>query len=131
MTLSVSYRRHARRPGAGYRPFCRKHYWLLHQVWRWCLRPWRPCLASVNGRFACWPRTLGAPALLWSLKAPTADLECLSPQKQDEDVLGLPYKDIDDFLEGKEVSAETAERLMSLYEKTQHKRLPVTTIYDE
>jgi NAD+ synthase len=34
-------------------------------------------------------------------------------------------------LEGKEVSAETAERLMSLYEKTQHKRLPVTTIYEE
>jgi len=74
--------------------------------------------------------TLGAPQSLVT-KAPTADLECLSPQKQDEDVLGLPYTDIDNFLEGKKVSAEAAERLISLYEKTQHKRLPVTTIYDE
>lgn len=74
--------------------------------------------------------TLGAPQCLVT-KAPTADLECLSPQKQDEHVLGLPYTDIDNFLEGKEVSAEAAERLISLYEKTQHKRLPVTTIYDE
>jgi len=74
--------------------------------------------------------TLGAPQSLVT-KAPTADLECLSPQKQDEDVLGLPYTDIDNFLEGKEVSAEVAERLISLYAKTQHKRLPVTTIYDE
>ena len=74
--------------------------------------------------------TLGAPQSLVT-KAPTADLECLSPQKQDEDVLGLPYTAIDNFLEGKKVSAEAAERLISLYEKTQHKRLPVTTIYDE
>jgi len=74
--------------------------------------------------------TLGAPQSLVT-KAPTADLECLSPQKQDEDVLGLPYTAIDNFLEGKKVSAEASERLISLYEKTQHKRLPVTTIYDE
>jgi NAD+ synthase len=74
--------------------------------------------------------TLGAPQSLVT-KAPTADLECLSPQKQDEDVLGLPYTVIDNFLEGKEVSAEASERLISLYEKTQHKRLPVMTIYDE
>ena len=74
--------------------------------------------------------TLSAPESLVT-KPPTADLECLSPQKQDEDVLGLSYTDIDNFLEGKTVDSKASERLISLYEKTQHKRLPVTTIYDE
>jgi NAD+ synthase len=45
-------------------------------------------------------------------------------------VLGLSYDDIDDFLEGKAVSAETEQRLIAIYTKTQHKRLPIATVYD-
>ena len=73
--------------------------------------------------------TMGAPESLVN-KTPTADLECLSPQKEDEDVLGMSYDDIDNFLEGKEVNAEAAVRLIGIYMKTQHKRMSIATIYD-
>lgn len=72
---------------------------------------------------------LGAPDILIS-KAPTADLECLTPQKADEQALGLTYDNIDDFLEGKQVTAEVTERIISTFLKTQHKREPIPTIYD-
>ena len=74
-------------------------------------------------------KTMGAPDRLVH-KTPTADLECLSPQKEDEHVLGLSYDDIDDFLEGIQVSAEVEHRLLAIYAKTQHKRLPIATVYD-
>jgi NAD+ synthase len=74
-------------------------------------------------------KTMGAPDSI-TYKTPTADLECLSPQKEDEAVLGLSYDVIDDFLEGKEISAENEKRLIEIYTKTQHKRLPIATIYD-
>ena len=74
-------------------------------------------------------KTMGAPDSLVD-KTPTADLECLSPQKEDEQVLGMSYDDIDDFLEGKEIDVEIAERLIGIYTKTQHKRLPIATVYD-
>ena len=74
-------------------------------------------------------KTLGAPNLLVS-KTPTADLECLAPQKADEAALGLTYEQIDDFLEGKAVSAEVSDKLIGIYLKTQHKRQPIPTIYD-
>jgi len=64
-------------------------------------------------------------------KAPTADLESLSPQKADEQALGMTYDQIDDFLEGKSVSAEVVEKLLYIYQRTQHKRVPIPTIYDE
>jgi NAD+ synthase len=73
--------------------------------------------------------TMGAPESLVH-KTPTADLECLSPQKQDEEVLGMSYEDIDNFLEGKEVDPASEQRLIAIYVKTQHKRLPIATIYD-
>ena len=63
-------------------------------------------------------------------KVPTADLEELDPQKADEDALNLTYDQIDDFLEGKEVSKEVSDRLVSIYQATQHKRQPIPTIYD-
>ncbi|MCK6264276.1 ammonia-dependent NAD(+) synthetase [Vibrio sp. ZSDE26] len=74
--------------------------------------------------------TLGAPELLVK-KVPTADLEELDPQKADEAALGLSYDQIDDFLEGKEVSKEASDRLVHIYTVTQHKRLPIPTIYDQ
>ncbi len=73
--------------------------------------------------------TMGAPESLVH-KTPTADLECLSPQKEDEQVLGMSYEDIDNFLEGKEVNPISEQRLIAIYLKTQHKRLPIATIYD-
>ena len=74
-------------------------------------------------------KTLGAPDSL-VIKTPTADLECLMPQKADEQVLGLSYDEIDNFLENKAVSQEAEDRLIAIYNKTQHKRLPIATIYD-
>ncbi|MFT4928235.1 MAG: NAD+ synthase [Phenylobacterium sp.] len=74
-------------------------------------------------------KTLGAPAILVE-KAPTADLECLEPGKEDEAALGLSYDEIDDFLEGKDVSGHVSSRLIDIYRKTQHKRQPIPTIYD-
>ena len=74
-------------------------------------------------------KTMGAPDSV-TYKTPTADLECLSPQKEDEAVLGLSYDMIDDFLEGKEISVDNEQRLIEIYTKTQHKRLPIATIYD-
>ncbi|RZQ52979.1 NAD(+) synthase [Pseudoalteromonas phenolica] len=73
---------------------------------------------------------LGAPAALVE-KAPTADLECDKPGLKDEDALGLSYEQIDDFLEGKDVDAEVADKLIAIYLRTQHKRQPIPTVYDE
>lgn len=73
---------------------------------------------------------LGAPTKIIH-KAPTADLESLSPQKADEQALGLTYDQIDDFLEGKDVAPEVSEKLLYIYQRTQHKRVPIPTIYDE
>jgi NAD+ synthase len=74
-------------------------------------------------------KEMGAPEKIYN-KIPTADLECLSPQKKDEDVLGLSYNNIDDFLEGIPVAKDIEERLTEIYQRTQHKRLPIATLYD-
>lgn len=55
-------------------------------------------------------------------KVPTADLESLSPGRTDEDALGVSYDTIDDFLEGKEIDDEAAQRIISTYDRTAHKR---------
>jgi NAD+ synthase len=72
---------------------------------------------------------LGAPAHIIT-KAPTADLESLAPQKADELALGLSYDEIDDFLEGKVVAQHVSQKLVNIFVKTQHKRVPIPTIYD-
>lgn len=73
---------------------------------------------------------LGAPTGLVN-KTPTADLECDRPGLADEEALGLSYDDIDDFLEGKPISDEVSEKLITIYQRTQHKRQPIPTVYDE
>lgn len=61
------------------------------------------------------------------LKTPTADLLDHIPGQSDETNLGISYVDIDDFLEGKEVAADTAEKIEQRFLATRHKRaLPVT-----
>lgn len=72
---------------------------------------------------------LGAPAHVVN-KAPTADLESLAPQKSDEQALGLSYDQIDDFLEGRPVGEYVSKKLVDIFTKTQHKRVPIPTIYD-
>ncbi|HEY9040975.1 MAG TPA: ammonia-dependent NAD(+) synthetase [Rheinheimera sp.] len=74
-------------------------------------------------------KTLGAPEILVG-KTPTADLECMAPQKADEAALGLTYEQIDDFLEGKQVETDVSDKLIGIYLKTQHKRQAIPTIYD-
>jgi len=84
-------------------------------------------LAGLNKRrVRAVARALGAPDTL-AHKVPTADLEMLRPQRPDEDAYGIPYDDIDDFLEGKAVSAAARETVLRFYESTRHKRaLPYT-----
>lgn len=72
---------------------------------------------------------LGAPEKLIN-KTPTADLESLSPQKADEQALGVTYDELDDFLEGKTVNAKTQEKIIAIYQASEHKRLPIPTIYN-
>lgn len=75
-------------------------------------------------------KALDAPEHLY-LKVPTADLEDNKPGLSDEVALGVTYDDIDDYLEGKEVSKEIAEKIESWYLKTQHKRHLPITIFDD
>ena len=72
---------------------------------------------------------LGAPEKIIT-KTPTADLETLAPSKADEASLGLTYDQIDDFLEGREIDADAAARLIRIFIRTAHKREPIASIYD-
>jgi len=74
-------------------------------------------------------KTLGAPDVLIE-KAPTADLEDLAPGKADEYALGLGYDQLDDFLEGKPVPEQVAQLIIDTFQKTQHKRQAIPTLYD-
>ncbi|MNV09363.1 NH(3)-dependent NAD(+) synthetase [compost metagenome] len=64
---------------------------------------------------------LGAPEKL-VFKTPTADLETDNPGLPDEVAFGLTYDVIDDFLEGKTIDAVAAEKIISTYNASQHKR---------
>lgn len=71
---------------------------------------------------------LGAPSSIWS-KVPTADLEDDRPALPDEEALGLRYTEIDDYLEGKDVTPEVATKLETIFRNTRHKRtVPVTPL---
>ncbi|MEJ1299645.1 ammonia-dependent NAD(+) synthetase [Latilactobacillus sakei] len=72
---------------------------------------------------------LGAPKHLYE-KVPTADLEEDRPALPDELALGVTYDQIDDYLEGRQVSEEAATKIENWYKKTAHKRHPPITIYD-
>lgn len=66
-------------------------------------------------------KAFGAPDRLIA-KVPTADLESLSPLKPDETVYGISYEEIDDFLEGKQVSEHAYNIIVTHFSKTAHKR---------
>jgi len=74
-------------------------------------------------------KVLGAPAHLYE-KAPTADLEEDRPALPDEVALGVSYKAIDDYLEGKSVADADAETIERWYVRTAHKRHLPVTVFD-
>lgn len=71
---------------------------------------------------------LGCPEHLY-LKVPTADLEDDKPGLPDEVALGFTYEDIDNYLEGKEVSVEIKEKIERKYKITEHKRQDAVNLY--
>lgn len=73
---------------------------------------------------------LQAPTHLYE-KTPTADLEDNKPGLADEVALGVTYDDLDDYLEGKDVPTEVADKIEGWYLKTQHKRHLPITIFDD
>ncbi|MCQ4621411.1 ammonia-dependent NAD(+) synthetase [Corynebacterium sp. CCUG 71335] len=64
---------------------------------------------------------LGADKRLYE-KVPTADLEDDRPALPDEEALGITYPHIDDYLEGKRIPDDAAQRLEHLWAVGQHKR---------
>lgn len=72
---------------------------------------------------------LNAPEHLYK-KVPTADLEEDRPALPDEVALGVTYNDIDDYLEGKEVVDNVAEKIENWFLKTEHKRHMPINVYD-
>jgi NAD+ synthase len=75
-------------------------------------------------------KELGCPEKLY-LKTPTADLEEVNPQLPDEVALGVTYDEIDDYLEGKDVHPESAEKIEAHYLKTEHKRQGPISVFDD
>jgi NAD+ synthase len=74
-------------------------------------------------------KELGADERLY-LKVPTADLLDQKPGQADETELGITYDELDDYLEGKAVSAEVAEKVENRYRITEHKRQLPANMFD-
>lgn len=71
---------------------------------------------------------IGAPPEL-VFKVPTADLESDAPLRPDEEVYGVTYEEIDNFLEGKAVAEPARLRTLRTHRATGHKRaLPVSLV---
>lgn len=83
-------------------------------------------LAGLNKRrVRALANAMGAPEALVH-KVPTADLELLKPLRPDEDAFGVPYEQIDDFLEGLDMDDQTFDTIVSIYRRSAHKRaLPI------
>lgn len=65
------------------------------------------------------------------LKIPTADLLDMTPGQADETELGISYEELDDYLEGKKVPADVAEKIERRYLTSQHKRQMPATMFDD
>ncbi|WP_028279715.1 ammonia-dependent NAD(+) synthetase [Arthrobacter sp. H5] len=73
-------------------------------------------------------KELGAKERLYN-KIPTADLLDNKPGQADEHELGLTYEQIDDYLEGREVTEEAVHAIERRFLMTRHKRtVPVTML---
>ncbi|MGG5252091.1 ammonia-dependent NAD(+) synthetase [Neobacillus sp. SM06] len=74
-------------------------------------------------------KELGADERIY-LKVPTADLLDQKPGQADETELGISYDVLDDYLEGKPVPQEAAEKIEKRYLVTEHKRQLPATMFD-
>lgn len=85
-----------------------------------------PLAGLTKRRVRALAEEMGAPHEL-VFKVPTADLETDAPLRPDEDVYGVTYDEIDDFLEGKSISEEARQKILTFYRGSDHKRrLPAT-----
>jgi NAD+ synthase len=75
-------------------------------------------------------KELGADERLY-LKVPTADLLDQKPGQADETELGITYDELDDYLEGKPVTPEIADKVEKRYILTEHKRKLPASMFDE
>lgn len=75
-------------------------------------------------------KELDCPEHLYT-KIPTADLEDDRPMLADEVALGVTYDDIDDYLEGKQVSDTAKNTIEALFRKSEHKRHLPITVFDD
>ena len=75
-------------------------------------------------------KELGADERLY-LKVPTADLLDEKPGQADETELGISYDELDDYLEGKTVDRDIAEKIEKRYLISQHKREMPASLFDE
>ncbi|WP_454638686.1 ammonia-dependent NAD(+) synthetase [Bacillus mycoides] len=73
---------------------------------------------------------LGANERLY-LKMPTADLLDEKPGQADETELGITYDQLDDYLEGKSVPADVAEKIEKRYKVSEHKRQVPASMFDD
>lgn len=74
-------------------------------------------------------QVLGAEERIY-MKVPTADLLDNKPGQADETELGISYDELDDYLEGKTVSPEVAEKIEKRYLMTEHKRQVPASMHD-
>jgi len=74
-------------------------------------------------------KELGADPALYE-KVPIADLEEEKPGLADEVALGVTYAEIDDYLEGKQISQEAQATIEKWWYKGQHKRHLPITVFD-
>ena len=88
-----------------------------------------PLFGLTKGQGKTLLKELGAPEHLYT-KIPTADLEDNKPGLPDEVALGISYKDLDDYLEGKNVNSAVMEKIETRYASTMHKRQLPVTVYD-
>lgn len=75
-------------------------------------------------------KELGAEKRLY-LKVPTADLLDQKPGQADETELGITYDELDDYLEGKTVSPDVAEKIEKRYLISEHKRRMPANMFDD
>lgn len=73
---------------------------------------------------------LGCPEYLYT-KVPTADLEEEKPAIPDEVALGVTYDEIDDYLEGKTIPEQAADKIENWYQRSKHKRKIPVTVFDD
>ncbi|MEC5236756.1 ammonia-dependent NAD(+) synthetase [Bacillus sp. FSL R9-9530] len=73
---------------------------------------------------------LGADERLY-LKMPTADLLDEKPGQADETELGITYDQLDDYLEGKSVPPDVAEKIEKRYKVSEHKRQVPASMFDD